>query len=86
MSEASFGFVVGEQMFLDYDFIRHHIDNFVESLVLMDSYVKKNEIRPSNFEYIIRSSEDTLRDQLIKSNFCERVFLDYVRDFREFNI
>lgn len=86
LSEANFGFVVGEQMLLDYDFIRHCIDNCVESLVLMDSYVKKNEIRLNTFEYIIRSSEDTLKDQLIKSNFCERVFLDYVRDFREFNI
>lgn len=73
-------------MLLDYDFIRHCIDNCVESLVLMDSYVKKNEIRLNTFEYIMRSSETTIKDQLIKSNFCERVFLDFVRDFREFNI
>jgi len=86
LSEANFGFVFGEQLLLEYDFIRHCIDNCVESLVLMDSYVKKNEIRLNTFEYIIRSSEDTIKDQLIKSNFCERVFLDYVRDFREFNI
>jgi hypothetical protein len=78
--------VFGEQLLLDYDFIRHCIDNCVESLVLMDSYVKKNEIRLNTFEYIMRSSENTIKDQLIKSNFCERVFLDYVRDFREFNI
>lgn len=52
----------------------------------MDSYVKKNEIRLNTFEFILRSSEDTIKDQLIKSNFCERIFLDYIRDFREFNI
>ena len=52
----------------------------------MDYYVKKNEIRLNTFEYIIRSEEDTLKDQLIKSNFCERVFEDYIQDFREFNI
>jgi hypothetical protein len=86
LSEANFGFVFGEQLLLDLDFIRHCIDNCVESLVLMDSYVKKNEIRLNTFEYIMRSSEDTLKDQLIKSNFCERVFEDYVQDFREFNI
>jgi len=86
LSEANFGFVFGEQLLLEYDFIRHCIDNAVESLVLMDSYVKKNEIRLNTFEFILRSSESTLKDQLIKSNFCERIFLDYVRDFREFNI
>jgi hypothetical protein len=86
LSEANFGFVFGEQLLLEYDFIRHCIDNAVESLVLMDSYVKKNEIRLNTFEFILRNSEPTIKDQLIKSNFCERVFLDYIRDFREFNI
>ena len=86
LSEANFGFVFGEQLLLEFDFIRHCIDNCVESLVLMDGYVKKNEIRLNTFEFILRSSEDTIKDQLIKSNFCERMFLDYVRDFREFNI
>jgi hypothetical protein len=86
LSEANFGFVFGEQLLLEYDFIRHCIDNAVESLVLMDSYVKKNEIRLNTFEFILRSTESTLKDQLIKSSFCERIFLDYVRDFREFNI
>ena len=52
----------------------------------MESYIKKNEIRLNTFEAIILNKEDTIQDQLIKSNFCERVFLDYVRDFREFNI
>lgn len=73
-------------MLLEYEFIGHCIDNQVESLVLMDSYVKKNEIRLNTFEYLMRSSEETLKDQFIKSNFCEYVFLDYVKDYREFNI
>ena len=76
----------GEQLLLEYEFIRHCIDNQVESLVLMDSYVKKNEIRLNTFEYLMRNSEHTLKDQLIKSNFCERIFLEYVKDYREFNI
>lgn len=55
-------------------------------MVLMDSYVKKNEIRLNTFEYLLRSHEHTLKDQFIKSNFCDRLFSDYIKDFREFNI
>lgn len=52
----------------------------------MDSYVKKNEIRLNTFEYLLRSHEHTLKDQFIKSNFIDRMFVDFIRDFREFNI
>lgn len=76
----------GEQLLLDYEFIRHCIDNKMESLVLMDSYVKKNEIRLNTFEFLLRSTDGSLKDQLIKSNFFERIFIDYIKDFREFNI
>jgi len=86
LSEADFGFVFGEQLILDYDFIRHSIDNRIESMVLIDSYVKKNEIRLNTFEYLLRSSEHTLKTQFIKSNFFEKMFSEYVADFREFNI
>jgi hypothetical protein len=86
LSEANFGFVFGEQLLLEYDFVRHCIDNCVESMVLIDSYVKKNEIRLNTLEYLLRSHEHTLKDQFIKSNFCERLFSDYIGDFREFNI
>lgn len=73
-------------MLLDLEFIRHCIDNQVESLVLMDSYVKKNEIRLNTFEFLMRNSERTIKDQFIKSNFCEYVFLEFIADYREFNI
>lgn len=86
MSEANFGFIFGEQLLLEFDFIRHCIDNQIESMVLMDSYVKKNEIRLNTFEFLLRSSEHTLKDQFIKSRFCDRIFSDYIQDFREFNI
>lgn len=86
LSEANFGFVFGEQLLLEFDFIRHCVDNRIESLVLMDSYVKKNEIRLNTFEFILRSSEHSLKDQFIKSNFCDILFSDYISDFREFNI
>lgn len=86
LSEANFGFIFGEQLLLEYDFIRHCIDNEVESLVLMDSYVKKNEIRLNTFEFLLRSHEHTLKEQFIKSNFIERLFMDNIKDFREFNI
>lgn len=86
LSEANFGFVFGEQLILEFDFIRHCIDNQIESMVLMDSYVKKNEIRLNTFEYLLRSHEHTLKDQFIKSNFSDRLFSDYIQDFREFNI
>jgi len=52
----------------------------------MDSYVKKNEIRLNTFEFLMRNSEPTIKDQFIKSNFCEYVFLEFIRDYREFNI
>lgn len=55
-------------------------------MVLMDSYVKKNEIRLNTFEFLLRSHEHTLKDQFIKSNFADRLFSDYIQDFREFNI
>ena len=86
LSEENFGFVFGQQLIIEFDFIRHCIDNCVESLVLMDSYVKKNEIRLNTFEYMIRSHEHTLKDQFLKSSFVDRLFLEYIGDFREFNI
>lgn len=86
LAEANFGFVFGEQLILEYDFVRHCIDNKIESLVLIDSYVKKNEIRLNTFEYLLRSSEDALKDQLLQSAFMDKLFQDYVHDFREFNI
>lgn len=86
LAEANFGFVLGEQLLLDYDFVRHCIDNCVESMVLLDTYVKKNEIRLNSLEYLLRSHEHTLKDQLLKSNFLEKVLMDYIRDFRAFNI
>lgn len=61
LSEANFGFVFGEQLVLDYEFIRHSIDHRIESMVLVDSYVKKNEVRLNTFEYLLRSSEHTLK-------------------------
>jgi hypothetical protein len=86
LSEANFGFIFGEQLILDYDFIRHSIDNRIESMVLIDSYVKKNEIRLNTFEFLLKSSEHTLKTQFIKSNFFEKMFSEYISDFREFNI
>lgn len=62
LSEERFGYTFGEQLELEYDFIRHCIDKKIESLVLIDFYVKKNEIRLNTFEYLLRSSEITLKD------------------------
>ena len=71
---------------MEYDFIRHCIDNKIESMVLIDSYVKKNEIRLNTYEYLLRSSEQTLRNQLMQSSFMDKLFMEYIGDFREFNI
>jgi hypothetical protein len=46
---------------LEYDFIIHCIDNKIESMVLIDTYVKKNEIRLNTYEALLRSSEQTLK-------------------------
>jgi hypothetical protein len=71
LSELNFGFVFGEQLILEYDFIQYCIDNENESNVLIDSYIKKNEIRLNTFESILKSSEVTLKDQLLTSQFVE---------------
>jgi hypothetical protein len=55
-------------------------------MVLIDTYVKKNEIRLNTYESLLRSSEHTLKTQFIKSNFFEKLFSDYIADFKEFNI
>ena len=62
LSEENFGHAFGDMLILEYEFIRHCIDNKIESLVLIDSYVKKNEIRLNTFEYLLRSSESTLKN------------------------
>jgi hypothetical protein len=62
LSEANYGFIFGEQLLLEYDFMRHCIDNKIESLVLIDSYVKKNEIRLNTYEFLLRSQEHTLKE------------------------
>lgn len=61
LAEANFGFVFGEQLLVDFDFIIHCIDNKLESLVLMDTYIKKNEIRLNTFEFLLKSHEETLK-------------------------
>lgn len=71
---------------LEYDFMRHCIDNRIESMVLIDSYVKKNELRLNTFQYLLRNSEHTLKEQFMKSKFMERLFSEYICDWREFNI
>ena len=53
---------------------------------MIDTYVKKNEIRLNTYEALLRSSEHTLKTQFIKSNFFEKMFAEYVSDFKEFNI
>lgn len=73
-------------MILEYEFIKHCIDSKIESMVLIDSYVKKNEIRLNTFEHLVRNSEHTLKDQFLKSNFIEKLCSQYIQDFREFNI
>jgi len=55
-------------------------------MVLIDSYVKKNEIRLNTFEYLLRSSDVSLKDQFLTSEFVDKLFSEYVSDFREFNI
>jgi hypothetical protein len=61
LAEVDFGFVFGEQLILEYDFIKHCIHNKIESMVLIDTYVKKNEIRLNTYETLLRSSEHTLK-------------------------
>lgn len=55
-------------------------------MVLIDTYVKKNEIRLNTYEYLLSSNEQTLKYQFIKSNFIDKMFNEYIYDFREFNI
>mmetsp|Transcript_3683 Transcript_3683/g.6271 ORF Transcript_3683/g.6271 Transcript_3683/m.6271 type:complete len:392 (+) Transcript_3683:252-1427(+) len=86
LSQANFGFVFGQQLILEYEFVRSCIDKKIESMVLIDSYVKKNEIRLNTLEYLLRSSEKSLKDQFLASPFFNQMFEDFIHDFREFNI
>ena len=47
--EANFGYWFGEFLMLEYDFLKHCIDYNIEGLVLIDTFVKKNEIRLNTF-------------------------------------
>ena len=49
LTEANFGYKFGEFLMLEYDFLRHCIDNDIEGLVLIDTFVKKNEIWLNSF-------------------------------------
>lgn len=49
LAEANFGFKFGEFLMLEYEFLKHCIDNHIEGLVLIDTFVKKNEIRLNTF-------------------------------------
>lgn len=49
LAEANFGFKFGEYLLLEYEFLKHCIDNNIEGLVLIDTFVKKNEIRLNTF-------------------------------------
>jgi|JI10StandDraft_1071094.scaffolds.fasta_scaffold394449_1 hypothetical protein len=44
LTEANFGYRFGEFLMLEYDFLKHCIDSNIEGLVLIDTFVKKNEI------------------------------------------
>jgi len=70
---------------LEYEFLKHCIDNNIEGLVLIDTFVKKNEIWLNTFQEILKNSEPQLRQQFIKSGIIEIVCWDYISDFREFN-
>lgn len=83
---ANFGQVLGNQLLLDYEFVGHCVDNCTENPSLLNSYVKKNETRLNTIEYLLKNHEHTLKDQLLKSSFLEKVLMDYIHDFREFGI
>lgn len=55
--EENFGFKFGEFLMLEYEFLIHCIDNHIEGLVLIDTFVKKNEIRLNTFQAILTSNE-----------------------------
>lgn len=86
LSRNKFGYIFGEQLILEYEFLKHCIDNKIEGLVLIDTFVKKNEIRLNTFERILASSDPTLRKQLIESRFIEKMCSDYICDPRELNV
>lgn len=70
---------------LEYEFLRHTIENQIEGLVLLDTFVKKNEIRLNTFEQILVNTEQSFRTQFIKSGIIEKICKDYINDFSEFN-
>lgn len=86
LCEANFGIKFGEILMLEYDFLRHCIDHNIEGLVLVDTFVKKNEIRLNMFQEFLKTSEPELRNQFIESGVIEIICRDYISDFREMNV
>ena len=48
--------------------------------------MKKNEIRLNTFQEILKSDDQNLRMQFIKSGAIEMICRDFICDFREFNV
>lgn len=53
LNEAVVGEVLGQWLILDLNFMAHCIDHRIEGIVLIDTFVKKNEIRINSFEALL---------------------------------
>ena len=63
----------------------HCMDHHIEGIVLIDTFVKKNEIRVNSFEALLANKEKNLHSQFLSSGFLESLVAEFLPDMRKFN-
>ncbi len=86
LEKADFGRVFGEQLQLQYEFLRLAMDSETERLGLLDVYVEQNCNRLCTVEYLLQSKSALIKNQFLKSRFVEKLAAEYVGDMREFSV
>jgi len=86
LEKSNFGGVFGEQLQLQYEFLRLAMESETERLGLLDVYVEQNSNRLTTIENILKSKSSILKTQLLKSRFIERLASEYMKDTHEFSV
>ena len=72
--------MLGQWLILDLNFMAHCIDHRIEGIVLIDTFVKKNEIRINSFEALLANSEKNLHNQFLNSGFLGKLVAEFLPD------
>eukprot|EP00831_Metopus_contortus_P008746 TRINITY_DN13360_c0_g1_i4.p1 TRINITY_DN13360_c0_g1~~TRINITY_DN13360_c0_g1_i4.p1 ORF type:complete len:900 (-),score=123.90 TRINITY_DN13360_c0_g1_i4:33-2657(-) len=86
LESLNFGQLFGEQLQLQYEFMKITMDYETERLGLLDIYVEQSSCRLCTLEYLLKSSSAELKKQFLKSRFIEKMSSEYIIDTREFSV